>query len=263
MLPLRTSLPRRAWRAAWAAMPLLLAAACATVPRPTPISTSRLGVAKATGTVARGVVQLEAGYSRGHQDGRTRETFGETLLRVGMGPRTEARIGLPSYLRTATPAATVEGLGDPALVVKHRLHDLAGGLPAVAVTLGSSIPVGADGVGAGGFQPEAGLSTEWKLPAGFRALALGSFRDAVAAGDRFGLTTLAAGARRALSDRTLAQAEYIHVASTRAGAADVNQLRAGAALRVTPSLQLDGWAARSTAAGVHEFLFGVGFARRW
>jgi hypothetical protein len=263
MLSLRTSPPRRAGRAASAAMPLLLAAACATVPRPTPISTSRLGVAKSTGTVTRGVVQLEAGYSRGHQDGRTRETLGETLLRVGVGPRTEARLGLPSYQRTVTAAATVEGLGDPVVAVKHRLHDLAGGLPAVAVTLASTVPLGADGVGAGAFQPEVGLSTEWKLPAGFRALVLGSFRDAVAAGDRFGQTTRAAGARRALSDRTLGQAEYIHVASTRAGAADVDQLRAGAALRVTSNLQLDGWAARSTAAGVHELLFGVGFAHRW
>jgi hypothetical protein len=259
---MRTSLPRRAGRAASAAVPLLLAA-CATVPRPAPISTSRLGVAKATGTVARGVVQFEAGYSRGQQDGRTRESFGETLLRVGVGPRTEARIGLSSYQRTVTPAATVEGIGDPSLAVKHRLHDLVGGLPAVAVTVGSTVPIGSDRMGAGAFQPEAGLFTEWKLPVGFRGLAMGSFRDAVAAGDRYGLTTLAAGARRGLSGRAVAQAEYVHVASTRAGAADVGQLRAGAALRVTPSLQLDAWTARSTAAGVHEYLFGLGFAHRW
>jgi hypothetical protein len=259
---MRTSLPRRAGRIAAAAVPLLLAA-CATLPRPTPIATSRLGVAKATGTVARGVVQLEAGYSRGHQDGRTRESFGETLLRVGMGPRTEARIGLSSYQRTVTPAATVEGIGDPSLVVKHRVHDLAGGLPAVAITVGSTVPIGSDRMGAGAFQPEAGLFTEWKLPAGFRALAMASFRDAVAAGDRYGLTTLAAGARRSLCDRTVAQAEYVHVTSTRAGAADVNQLRAGAALRVMSNLQLDAWAGRSTAAGVHEYLFGLGFAHRW
>ena len=33
--------------------------------------------------MGRGVVQLEGGYSEGRQDGRTRQTFGETTLRVG------------------------------------------------------------------------------------------------------------------------------------------------------------------------------------
>jgi hypothetical protein len=256
------SISRRAGRIA-AAAPLLLAAACATVPRPTPIATSRLGIAKATGTVARGVVQLEAGYSQGHQDGRTRQTFGETLLRVGLGPRTEARIGLSSYQRTASPSATVEGRGDASLAVKHRVRDAAGVLPAIAVTLGSTVPTGASHVGTGAFQPEAGLFAEWKLPAGFRALAMASYRDAVAAGGRFGQTTAAAGVRRSVSTVVAGQLEYARVASTRAGAADVHQLRAGAAVRLTPSLQLDAWAGRSAAAGVHEHLFGLGFARRW
>jgi len=247
-----------------AALPLLLAAACATArPAAAPIATSRLGIAKATGTVARGVVQLEAGYSRGHQDGRTRQTFGETMLRVGLGPRTEARIGLSSYQRTATPSSRVEGRGDASLAVKHRVRDAAGLLPAIAVTLGSTVPTGASQVGAGAFQPEAGLFTEWKLPAGFRALAMASYRDAVAAGGRFGQTTVAAGARRSLSTAVAAQLEYARATSTRAGAADVGQLRAGAALRLTPSLQLDAWAGRATAAGVHEHLFGLGFAHRW
>jgi hypothetical protein len=242
---------------------LLPAAACATTPRPTPIATSRLGIVKTPGTVARGVVQLEAGYSRGLQDGRTRQTFGETLLRVGMGPRTEARIGLSSYQWTKTPAATVEGRGDASLVIKHRLRDGAGVLPGVAVTLGSTVPTGVSRVGAGAFQPEGSLLAEWTLPAGFRALGMASHRHAVAAGDRFGQTTLAAAARRSLATAVVAQLDYAYGTSTRAGVADVHQLRAGAALRLTPSLQLDAWAGRATAAGVHEHLFGVGFARRW
>jgi hypothetical protein len=213
--------------------------------------------------VVRGVVQLEAGYLRGHQDGRTRQNFGETLLRVGMGPRTEARIGVPSYQRTATPAATVEGLGDASLAVKHRLRDATHGLPAVGVVVGSTVPVGADRVSAGAFQPEAALLTEWKLPEGFRALGMASFRHAVAAGDRYGLTTLVGAARRGLGPRTVAQLDYAWATSTRAGASDVHQLRAGAAVRLTPSLQLDAWAGRASTAGVHEHLFGLGFAQRW
>lgn len=242
---------------------LLLAAACATVPRPTPISSSRLGIAKSTGTVTRGVVQLEAGYSRGERDGRTRQTFGETLLRIGMGPRTEARVGLSSYFHTVTPTGTVEGRGDASLGLKHRLRDADGALPAIALNLLTAIPTGSSAIGAGALQPEAGLAAEWALPAGFRAIAAAQHRSAVAGDVRFGQTTLGAGARKTLSPAVAAQVDYARVFSTRDGAAAVNQLRAGAALRVTPSLQLDAWAGTATAAGVRETLFGIGFARRW
>lgn len=256
---MRTRFPRRA---ALAALPLL--AACATAhPNAAPIASSRLGIAKATGTVAPGMVQLEAGYSRGHQDGRTRQIFGETLVRIGVGPRTEARLGLSSYQTTVTPTSSVEGFGDASLGVKHKLRDAAHGLPAVGVVLGTTVPTGADGVGAGAFQPEASLLTEWRLPAGFRAMGMATHRDAVAAGDRYGLTTLAAGARRNLCQHVTAQLEYAQVQSTRAGAADVHHLRAGAMLRLTPTLQLDAWAGQATTHGVHERLFGLGFAQRW
>jgi len=247
-----------------AALPFLLAGACATArPAAAPIASSRLGIAKPTGTVAPGRVQLEAGYSRGHQDGRTREFFGETLVRVGVGPRTEGRVSLSSYQRSVTPGATVTGLGDASVSVKHRLRDAGHGLPAVAILVGTTVPTGAEKMSAGEPQPEGALMTEWKLPAGFKALGMASFRDAVAAGDRYGLTTLAAGARRNLCDHVTGQLEYAQVHSTRAGAADVRHLRAGAMLRITPTLQLDAWAGRASTAGVHEHLFGLGFARRW
>jgi hypothetical protein len=250
-------------RAALAALPLL-AAACATVhPNPAPIASSRLGIAKATGTVAPGQVQLEAGYSRGQQDGRTRQNFGETLVRIGVGPRTEGRVSLSSYQRTVTSAATVEGMGDASVSIKHRLLDATHGHPAVAILVGATVPTGAKKLSAGEPQPEGALMTEWRLPAGFRALGMASWRDAVAAGDRYGLTTLAAGARRNLCDHVTGQLEYAQVHSTRAGAADIRHLRAGAMLRLTPTLQLDAWAGQASTNGVHERLFGLGFAQRW
>ena len=209
------------------------------------------------------MVQLEAGYSRARLDQRTRHAFGETLVRVGVGPRTELRAGLSPYLRTVTPAATVQGIGDASVGVKHRLRDAAGWAPAVALTVGTTLPTGARGVGAGAAQPEGALAAEWKLPHGLRALGMASYRNAIAAGDRYGLTTVAAGGRANLGSSAAAQVEYARVASTRAGAADVHHLRVGGALRLTPDLQLDGWAGRATSAGTHETLLGIGFACRW
>lgn len=89
-------------RVALAAAPVLLAAGCAT-------TTSRPGLVRPAGTVAPGHVQLEAGYTRAELDGRRRHLVGETLVRVGVLPRTELRGGWASYQRTITDAATVEG----------------------------------------------------------------------------------------------------------------------------------------------------------
>jgi hypothetical protein len=60
-----------------------------------------------------------------------------------------------------------------------------------------------------------------------------------------------------------AQVDYARVVSTREGAVGVNQLRAGAAIRVMPALQLDGFAGRASSGGNHEYVFGVGFAHLW
>lgn len=256
-------------RSALAAL-ILVSGGCATAAAPSssprhapPIASSRIGLAKSTGTVPPGMVQLEAGYSRARLDQRTRHAFGETLLRVGLGQRTEARGSLSSYMRTVTPAATVEGIGDASLSLKHRLRDPDGWVPAVAIVAGSTLPTGAKGVGAGAFQPEAGASLEWKLPAGLRAIGMATWRDAAAAGDRYGLTTLVAAGRTNVGRAGAAQLEYARTNSTRAGAIGVDQLRATGALRLTPTLQLDGWAGVSSSAGKHEYLAGLGFARRW
>jgi hypothetical protein len=243
---------------------LVLLAACATAPvRPPVINTSRLGLAKAPGVVARGAVQLEAGYSRSQQPARTRHTLGEAVLRVGLGGNTEARIGIPSYQRVVTAAARTEGAADASFALKHRLRTAAGWRPALAVVAGTTLPTGSNTMGAGELQPELGASAEWALAHGLRALAMGSHREAVAAGDRYGQNTVAAALRFPVARPAMAQLEYGRLTTTRAGSHALNQLRAGAAVRLTPTLQLDGWLGRATSNGTADTQFGLGFARSW
>lgn len=243
--------------------PVLLAGACATARPAAPVATSRPGIVRPAGIVPAGHAQLEVGYMHAGQDGRTRHLLGETLLRVGVAPRTEVRAGWASYQRTVTDAATVEGAGDLSVSVKQRLNDPRGWIPALAVTVGTTLPTGAEAVSAGEAQPEAALATEWVLPGGVRVLGLASHRSAVAGDDRFGSTTLGAAGRMPVGPRVVGQLEYTHATSTRAGAVDVGQLRAGAALRLTHAAQLDAYAGRADAAGRHEYLLGVGLTRRW
>lgn len=243
--------------------PVLLAGACASARPAAPVATSRPGVVRPTGIVPAGHAQLEVGYTRAEQATRTRHLFGETLLRVGVAPRTEVRAGWASYQRTVTGAATVEGAGDLSLSVKHRLNDPRPWIPAVAVTAGTTLPTGEEAVSAGEAQPEGVLGAEWVLPGNFRVLASAAHRSAVAGDDRFGSTTVGAAGRVPLGQRAVGQLEYTHAMSTRAGAVVVGQVRAGAALRLTHDVQLDAYAARAAAAGRHEYLFGVGLTSRW
>ncbi|HEX5870050.1 MAG TPA: hypothetical protein VFY65_06535 [Longimicrobium sp.] len=254
----------RSTRIAMMAAATLLASACATTQRPGAVSTSRMGVVKGPGVVAAGVLQVEAGYSHAERAERTRDVLGETLLRVGLGRDTELRATFPSYLRTATPGATIDGASDAALALKHRFRQPGGWMPGLSLTVGSTLPTGADAFGAGGAQPEAVAAAEWRLPHRLVLVGIAAHRQAVLAGDRSGQNTLGAAARAELPASTAVQLEYSRVASTRAGAADVGQARATAALRLTRDLQLDGWAGRITQNGApHETLFGVGFTRRW
>ncbi|HYR12129.1 MAG TPA: transporter [Longimicrobium sp.] len=250
--------------AALLAAAFLLSAGHAAAQAGLPVSTSRMGVVKGPGVVAAGVLQVEAGYSRAHREGRTRHAFGETLLRVGLGRDTELRATFPSYLRTLTPGTTTEGASDAALALKHRFRQPAGWMPGISLTVGSTLPTGADAFSAGQAQPEAIAAAEWRLPHRVALGGIAGHRHAVLAGDRFGQNTLGAAARADVTPAVAAQLEYSRVSATRAGAVDAGQLRATAALRLTRDLQLDGWAGRTTQTGVPaETQFGLGFTRRW
>jgi hypothetical protein len=228
-----------------------------------PIASSRLGLTKAPAVLSARVFQLEAGYTHAAVDERTRQVLGETLLRIGVGRRSEIRAGLPSLIRTASPSDTVSGFADAFVAARHRFSDASGLRPTFTLQAGTTLPVGEHGIGAGELQPEAAGYALWRIPAGFQLLTMAVHRNAIAAGDRFGISTGSAGVRRDLAPGVTAQVDYGVTHSTRAGGSDVQQARVGAAVRIGPELQLDGWTARATVPGGHEYQFGLGFARRW
>jgi len=244
---------------------LTLALAASGAAQSAPVATARLGMTKTPGVLASGVVQLELGYSQAHQQSRTRHAIGETLLRVGLGASTEARLGISSYTQTVNAGAvTAEGMGDAFVALKHRFARPAGLRPSTSVMLSSTLPTGAGSIGAGAAQPEVSVSAEWALSQRFRLLAMGNQRSAVTAGNRYGQTMLTTALRASLAPALVVQADYGHTSVTREGVVDVNQLRAGAALRITPALQADAWIGRAPREGAPaERLLGVGLTHRW
>jgi hypothetical protein len=97
-------------------------------------------------------------------------TYGELLVRYGVGGGTEFEVGL-SALETqrqrerSSPMATrISGVGDVTLAVRHNL---AGGDGPVAVHAFVTLPTGAAGIGAGDWGAGVLVPIALELPSGF------------------------------------------------------------------------------------------------
>jgi len=124
----------------------VLAAGMAHAQVPEPIVTDRPDQTESSLTVARGSVQIEAGWST-TRDGsgalRTRaHALPEVLVRIGAGDRLEARLGFAGWQRNETGAS---GVGDLEAGFKYRLTPAGGPGPVVALMTDVALPTGADG----------------------------------------------------------------------------------------------------------------------
>lgn len=182
------------------AMTLALATLCTrATAQEQEMETDRPDFTEGTRTVAPGRVQVELGATLDDTTAGEDLAVGETLVRVGVAPRVELRLGAGSYLRSETGGATVEGWGQPSLGVKMGLRPEARGVaPAAALLVGVGLPFGDDRVTLAGAEPSAVLALAWDLAAGWGLGANLGWTQAVD-GDggarRFeqGLASLAAG----------------------------------------------------------------------
>jgi hypothetical protein len=123
--------------------------------------------------VAPGHLQVETGYTYSRTGNEKASSLGELLLRYAFSDRWEARLGLNSYewIDSGVPGEPrTTGFDDPYAEVKVRLNDAdaknrASGVPAMALLVQTTIPVGARALTADVWQPRAALAFHWDLPA--------------------------------------------------------------------------------------------------
>lgn len=131
------------------------------------ISADRPDFTEGTGLIPPGHVQVEGGVTLGRVEDVDITTLGELLVRFGIGERSEARIGLGSYTRIEDDFASISGFEDPTLEIKYRFTDDAGelapGQPAVALILGTSVPVGDKELTNDDWVPAAVFAFDWDL----------------------------------------------------------------------------------------------------
>jgi hypothetical protein len=220
-------------------------------------------VSEYAGVVGRRVVQAEGGYSIGRSGETTSQSWGELMLRAGIGGHTEARVEL-NALDVSGGGTRARGLDDAAVSVKARLHSGAESarLDGVALIVRTSLPTGSRAVAAHTWAPSVLLSADWALTGQLALTTSAVYVDARENEVRVGRATAAAAVGYALTPRWQPQAEYSITGTTRGPAGVGHQVLGALVYLVGPDLQLDAWGARAFGEG-GETRVGVGVVQRW
>lgn len=245
-----------------------LAVLCATPARAQeePLVTDRPDFTESTSTVAPRRVQAEAGYTFQREGSTDSHTLGELLLRIGLHPRAELRVGLSSYDIIDAPEGTTTGLEDASLGAKLALLRRGQATPAlvpeVSVIVATSLPTGADALSSGGFDPEAKLALGWDV--GDRAGVAANLNYTSISGGTGRQGELAGSVSLGMSlvERLDAFTEYYAFFPTSGAEENAHHVNGGVTFQLTPNFQLDARLGRRLTAGEATF-FGVGLARRW
>lgn len=122
---------------------ILLAAIAAPAAAQAPeLVTDRPDQTESAAVVPAGAVQVETGASlERHPDGAESVALGSTLVRVGLAPRLELRLGWDGWIDERF-AGGAGGAGDGEVGLKVRLWDEGGGRPEAALLAGVGVPVG-------------------------------------------------------------------------------------------------------------------------
>lgn len=254
---------------------LVVAASAAPADAQDVMSSDRPRFTERTVSVAPGTLQLEAGYTFARFGELDSHRLGEALVRFGVIPGLELRVGLPSFITANADVGPVEfdesGFGDAHLGMKLGLYEsgLAEGLPSVALLLGTGVPTGDDDLplSAESWEPEAKLALAWSFT---ERLGLGvnvnyAQRDPEFV-DRYDEWAASVALDLPLTARLSGFGEYFAIRPEfeGSGVAQRDYIAGGATWLLTPDLQLDariGLGVDSPAED--DFFFGVGLATRF
>ncbi len=233
-----------------------------------PLSADRPGFGDGSAVMAPGRVQIEGGYGYSEDGPVVFHALGQALVRIGVLPRVELRLGLNSFLIWDVADRSRSGFEDTMIGAKVGLLDGDGvpmGRPSLTLIVLTSLPTGDDRLSADVLQPEAKLATDWPLT------------DVLGLSVNAGVASVATGADGR-------EAQYTLTLSLGAGLPSVpglgvyagyrlqalpgldtsrHDLEGGATYLLNPNTQLDvNFGVNLHPAGTDAFFVGLGVARR-
>ncbi|MDN5871332.1 MAG: transporter [Nitrococcus sp.] len=227
-----------------------------------PIITDRPSFGDATVTVPFGHFLLESGYGFNLDAGEHIHNGPVLLLRAGLVPNLELRLGWDGYAHASTgeegPANTRVGLKI------HALHE-QGLVPDLVVIPEFVIPTGDADVAADEVEPEVRFAWSYALTP---AIALGGNFNIAARADanssRHRLeyaASLAAG--YVLSDKWSGYLEYFAIFPASALGQETHSINSGIAYLITDRLQLDAFIGGGLNEAADDVFGGFGISKLW
>ena len=251
------------------------AAGCASLGAPGPVAADRPGFSDGTVALPPRALQLEAGVlddRLGAAAGSPRTEYvalGQTLLRAGVGYRTEVRVFGNSYATRMTDgSSTVHGAEDLKLGAKVNLHSLPDSVhavfPTLALLLATTLPTGSRGFSAGSAQPEAKVAANWITSTPLSISAEAGLNALQTPNGRATQTSTSLAGWWAMSPSVSAFVEGLLVRSASGSAAGANEIDFGATYLVNQRLQIDASVGHGVGPSTaHEHFVDIGIAKRW
>jgi hypothetical protein len=215
-----------------------------------PMVTDRPDQTESTVTVPRGMLQFETGAERDHTEALT---VGSTLLRYGLHPRFEARLGFGGYQRSGG----ISGVGDADVGFKLGLGR-EGALIDVAWLGAVSLPTGSDAFTTDQVDPSTRIALA--MPINSRVSFGANAGVTWTAGRADGLYTAVLGF--SLTDRLGMFAESFGSLPVSDGGVAAHLVDGGFTLGLTPTLQLDASGGVGISAGAADWFLGLGVSAR-
>lgn len=245
-----------------------------------PMVTDRPDFTESTRTVPPQRVQIESGYTFRYDRQRGRRmqdhTFPEVLLRIGLSPDVELRLGWPGFSFTEELLRERNDAGrrvwrtrhddsgtDASVGFKVHLLDQRGVRPDLACIAELSVPTGGAGKTSGDADPQLKLAWSYDLT---RALALsGNVNLGAPTGEegRFAQTAASLSLGASLNDWLGTYVEYFGFYPDDRGADCAHYVNGGLTFAITPDLQLDARAGFGLNEQADGFFAGVGLAMRF
>jgi hypothetical protein len=232
------------------------------------IQPDRPDFTEGTGLIPPGHIQVEGGTTLARVEDTDSTSLGELLVRIGIGERSEARIGLGSYTWVDDGFADVSGFEDPALELKVRLTDEAAeqppGRPAVALVLGTSVPAGDKNLTSDAWVPLALVSFDWVLgPRSGLGANLGGSYAAGDGGDRFNQAFASLSAGFSVTDRLGTYLEWYGFSREEIGGPSTHYVDGGVSFLINDDLIVDARVGTGLNDAHPDWFAGVGASVRW
>ncbi len=240
-----------------------------------PLITDRPDQTESSDTVPAGYLQLEVGWTHTEDDEDTRvikDSFPETLVRLGLADRFELRLGFDGYIWQDTDQAgakgsTHDGNGDTEIGFKYKLFEEEGMQPQGAVLCGLALPTGESPFSSERADPSVRLAFSHtlsdRLSLGYNAAVIWASEDD-AGGER---DTTASWVYSAvlgieLSERLGTFIEYFSEIPTGSGEGPANSFDAGFTYLAKDNLQFDVLGGVGLSDQADDWFVGAGFVYR-